>query len=92
MRPTTPPGLASAMARHRYDVQAAVYLLALHRLLRSRLGARYQPAQHLGGAIYLFVRGIHGPERGGCLLAASPTALDALDALINQPLPIHAQP
>ncbi len=86
------PGLARAMAQHRYDVQAAVYLLALHRLLRSRLGARYRPAQHLGGAIYLFVRGIHGPERGGCLLAASPAALDALDALINQTLPTHAQP
>jgi len=86
------PGLASAMARHRYDVQAAVYLLALHRLLRSRLGARYQPAQHLGGAIYLFVRGIHGPERGGCVLAADSAALDALDALIDQPLPTDAQP
>ncbi|MCP6484539.1 hypothetical protein NL492_27415, partial [Klebsiella pneumoniae] len=29
--------LARAMLHHRYDVQAALYLLALHRLLRSRL-------------------------------------------------------
>src|SRR5256885_5269146 len=28
--------LARAMLHHRYDVQAALYLLALHRLLRSQ--------------------------------------------------------
>ena len=45
--------------RHRYDVQGAIYLLALHRLLRSRLGEAYDPARQLGGAIYLFLRGIN---------------------------------
>ncbi|MEO6364274.1 MAG: PD-(D/E)XK nuclease family protein, partial [Caldimonas sp.] len=71
--------LESAMAEHRYDVQAALYLLALHRLLRARLGASYRPAQHLGGAIYLFLRGVRGPERGSYLVEAPPALLDALD-------------
>ena len=75
--------LAGAMARHRYDVQAAIYLLALHRLLRSRLGEAYDPAQQLGGAIYLFLRGIEGPARGCCLIEASPALLDALDAMLD---------
>ncbi len=77
------PALAATMARHRYDVQAAIYLLALHRLLRSRLGAAYDPAEQLGGAIYLFLRGIEGPARGCCLIPPSPELLDALDAMLD---------
>src|SRR5260221_7914038 len=53
--------LARAMLHHRYDVQAALYLLALHRLLRSRLGTAYEPQRQLGGALYYFLRGIDGP-------------------------------
>jgi exodeoxyribonuclease V beta subunit len=75
--------LAGAMAEHRYDVQAAIYGLALHRLLRSRLGAAYDPAQHLGGAVYLFLRGIHGPAGGTCTLSLPPECLDALDAMLD---------
>ena len=77
------PGLASAMAAHRYDVQAAVYLLALHRLLQARLGSRYDPAQHLGGAVYFFLRGIHGPAGGVCTLTLPTEALHALDAMLD---------
>ena len=82
----TAPALQAAMAHHRYDVQATIYLLALHRLLRQRLGDGYQPAQHLGGAVYYFVRGIHGPTQGVCLLPAPLAALDQLDALLNGPV------
>ena len=74
--------LDSAMAQHRYDVQATVYLLALHRLLRSRLGATYDPAQHLGGALYLFVRGVRGPVGGVYLLPATPAWVGDLDRLL----------
>lgn len=77
------PGLAQAMAAHRYDVQAAVYLLALHRLLQARLGSRYDPAQHLGGAVYFFLRGIHGPAGGVCTLTLPTEALHALDAMLD---------
>ena len=75
--------LAAAMAEHRYDVQAALYLLALHRLLRQRLSAAYQPAQHLGGAVYLFLRGVGGPAAGVCHLQAPLALLDALDAALG---------
>ncbi len=37
--------LEQAMAAHRYDVQAALYLLALHRLLQVRLGDSLQTGQ-----------------------------------------------
>ena len=84
------PALQAAMAEHRYDVQAALYLLALHRLLRARLGAAYAPAQHLGGAVYLFLRGIEGPEAGCCTLVNSPALLallDGLDAMLGEGAP-----
>ncbi|MBR4736754.1 MAG: hypothetical protein IK051_03715, partial [Rhodocyclaceae bacterium] len=73
--------LADAMLAHRYDVQAALYLLATHRLLRARLGEAYQPAQQLGGALYLFVRGIDGATRGLCALGADENLLALLDEL-----------
>ena len=80
----TPDTLEAAMASHRYDVQAAVYLLALHRLLRTRLGAAYDPARQLGGAIYLFLRGINGPTRGCYLVEPSLELLHALDRLLDR--------
>jgi len=79
-----PAALADAMARHRYDVQAAIYLLALHRLLKLRLGSDYQPELHLGGAVYLFLRGIQGPASGVCLIPACQPLLEALDAMLAE--------
>jgi exodeoxyribonuclease V beta subunit len=76
--------LAHAMAHHRYDVQAAIYMLALHRLLKLRLGASYDPAQHLGGAVYLFLRGIKGLQSGVCLIPASIPLMDALGSMLNE--------
>ena len=77
--------LAGGMAEHRYDIQGAIYMLALHRLLRSRLGALYDPAQHLGGAIFLFLRGIAHPQTHGCyVLEPDPDLLDGLDRLLDE--------
>ncbi|CAD5371683.1 RecBCD enzyme subunit RecB [Rubrivivax sp. A210] len=81
----TAAALEASMLEHRYDVQAALYLLALHRLLKARLGAAYVPAQHLGGAVYLYLRGIHGPAGGCCHLAPPPALVEALDALLPAP-------
>ena len=75
--------LDQAMAEHRYEVQAALYMLALHRLLRSRLDTAYDPAQHLGGAVYLFMRGIDGPVAGCCILPAPAALMDGLDAMLR---------
>ncbi|MBY0242950.1 MAG: PD-(D/E)XK nuclease family protein, partial [Burkholderiaceae bacterium] len=77
--------LALGVAEHRYDIQGALYMLALHRLLRSRLGADYDPATQLGGAVFFFLRGIgHAQTRGCCVLAPDPGLLDGLDALFNE--------
>lgn len=48
----------------RYDLQYVIYLVALHKLLRTRLGAEYDYDTHIGGAVYLFLRGVHGPQAG----------------------------
>ena len=75
--------MEAAMLEHRYDVQAALYLLALHRLLKTRLGTAYAPAEHLHGAVYLFLRGVNS-ERKGCFHLPAPLALiDALDAMLT---------
>ena len=49
--------LSQTMLEHRYDLQYVLYLLALHRLLKIRLGEAYDIDAHLGGAVYLFLRG-----------------------------------
>jgi exodeoxyribonuclease V beta subunit len=56
-----PAALDSEMQRAHYPLQALLYLVALHRYLRWRLPG-YDPAVHLGGVIYTFLRGMLGPE------------------------------
>lgn len=54
------PRLAEAMLHSDYPLQALLYSVVLHRFLRWRLPG-YAPEQHLGGIMYLFVRGMCGP-------------------------------
>lgn len=56
-----PPALADAMVAAHYPLQALLYSVALHRFLRWRQPG-YQPGQHLGGVLYLFLRGMCGPD------------------------------
>jgi exodeoxyribonuclease V beta subunit len=56
-----PGPLAAAMIDGNYVLQATLYQVALHRYLQWRL-RDYDPARHLGGAMYLFVRGMAGPD------------------------------
>jgi exodeoxyribonuclease V beta subunit len=75
--------LQDAVLHKRYEVQYVLYTLALHRLLKVRLPA-YDYAQHMGGAVYLFLRGIHA-EGAGVHLQRPPQALiEALDALFEK--------
>lgn len=57
----TPELLAEAMMGAHYPLQALLYAVALHRYLAWRLPG-YDPARHLGGIRYLFLRGMAGPD------------------------------
>lgn len=57
--------LAKAMLDNRYDVQYAIYTLALHRYLHSRLGKNYDYDKNFGGIAYLFLRGMNGQTDNG---------------------------
>ena len=79
-----PEQLRGAILAHRYDVQYSLYTLALHRLLKSRL-QDYDYDRDVGGAIYLFLRGID-QEGAGVFIDRPPRALiEALDAAFAQP-------
>jgi exodeoxyribonuclease V beta subunit len=80
----TKSAMAAGMAEHRYDIQGAIYLLALHRLLRARLGEGYNPGEQLGGAVFLFLRGIANPNTRGCyLIEPDMELLEGLDRLLG---------
>jgi len=53
--------MTSAMLHSDYPLQALLYVVVLHRFLRWRQ-PRYDPAVHLGGVLYLFLRGMCGPD------------------------------
>jgi exodeoxyribonuclease V beta subunit len=82
--------MRAAVLNKRYDVQYVLYLLALHRLLKARLpGYAADPVrgyeQHVGGALYLFLRGIAEPKRHGCCIDRPPAALiETLDRLLTK--------
>ncbi|WP_245851829.1 UvrD-helicase domain-containing protein [Mobilicoccus massiliensis] len=56
-----PESLDAAMGHSDYPLQALLYAVVLHRYLRWRLPG-YDPATHLGGVLYLYVRGMCGPR------------------------------
>ncbi len=61
----TPERMTEAMLHSHYPLQALLYSVVLHRYLRWRLGSGpdgYDPEVHLGGILYLYVRGMCGPD------------------------------
>jgi exodeoxyribonuclease V beta subunit len=79
----THPRLQQAVLESRYDLQYSLYLLALHRLLRQRLPG-YDYDQHMGGAVYLFLRGWRGPARGVLHERPPRELIEAMDRLFEQ--------
>jgi exodeoxyribonuclease V beta subunit len=57
----SPARMAEAMLHSDYPLQALLYCVVLHRFLRWRQ-PEYSPEKHLGGVLYLFVRGMCGPQ------------------------------
>ncbi|MDX6324344.1 MAG: exodeoxyribonuclease beta subunit [Nocardioidaceae bacterium] len=55
-----PDRLAAAMTHSSYPLQALLYAVVLHRFLRWRLSG-YVPEEHLGGVMYVYLRGLCGP-------------------------------
>jgi exodeoxyribonuclease V beta subunit len=56
-----PDQLDAEMQSRHYPLQALIYIVALHRYLRWRQPG-YEPERHLGGVLYLFLRGMAGPD------------------------------
>lgn len=88
-----PDALRRAVQLQDYDLQYLIYLVALRRWLRLRHGDAYDDARHLGGAAYLFLRGIEPCEadaadaersrRGVHVDPVDPALLAALDAFFD---------
>ena len=89
----TPAAMQALMEANHYPLQAHLYLVALHRYLRWRLPG-YDQARHMGGYVYVFLRGVPGPmadpEAGvpGVVVDTPPLErVFALDALLREGQP-----
>jgi exodeoxyribonuclease V beta subunit len=78
----TDQAMGDAILDKRYDLQYVLYLLALHRLLKARL-PDYDYDQHIGGAVYLFLRGVESPGGGAFSDKPPRTLIEQLDALFD---------
>ena len=89
-----PAALDAAMEHSDYPLQALLYAAVLHRFLRWRQPG-YDPERHLGGVVYLYLRGMCGPstprvdgEPCGVFTWRPPVALlDDLSDLLDGRLP-----
>ena len=71
--------MQQAALEKRYDLQLAIYLVALHRHLRHTLGEAYDYGRHVGGAVLVFLRGIEAPSRGVINIKPPLAFIEALD-------------
>ncbi|MEO5711690.1 MAG: exodeoxyribonuclease V subunit beta, partial [Nocardioidaceae bacterium] len=89
-----PEALDAAMGHSDYPLQALLYAVVLHRFLRWRQPG-YDPALHLGGVLYLYLRGMCGPttplvdgQPCGVFAWQPPTALvEELSDLLDGAVP-----
>ena len=74
--------IRAQILRSRYDLQYVLYLLALHRLLKARL-PDYDYDTHMGGAVYLFLRGLNATTQGIYAERAPRELIERLDDLFT---------
>lgn len=76
--------IVQAMAAHRYDLQYQLYTLVLHRFLRHRL-PDYDYQRHVGGVLYLFLRGLTKKHPGQGVFYCSPDRrlIEEMDSLFQ---------
>jgi exodeoxyribonuclease V beta subunit len=79
----SPAAMREAALQSRYDLQYAIYTLALHRQLRARLPG-YDYERHVGGVLYLYLRGIDDAGHGVHTERLPFALIDALDKLFAQ--------
>jgi exodeoxyribonuclease V beta subunit len=79
----TQAAMRETVLEKRYDVQYSLYLLALHRLLQSRLGDQYDYDSHIGGCAYYFLRGIGAESRGLHFERPPKELMEELDQLFR---------
>jgi exodeoxyribonuclease V beta subunit len=87
----TQQAMSEVMTDKRYDVQLCLYLTALHRHLRHRL-KDYDYDKHIGGALFVFLRGIGNDTRGVFHHKPNKAFIEALDTLmLTAATPITAE-
>ncbi|MGT2469607.1 exodeoxyribonuclease V subunit beta [Paraburkholderia terrae] len=74
--------IRAQILRSRYDLQYVLYLLALHRLLKARQPG-YDYDTHIGGAVYLFLRGLNATTQGVYAERPPRELIERLDALFT---------
>jgi exodeoxyribonuclease V beta subunit len=74
--------MVASILENRYDLQYVLYLLALHRQLKARL-ADYDYDRHMGGALYLFLRGSHAASQGAYFTRPPRQLIEELDLLFQ---------
>ena len=76
----SPEAIKRTMAQHGYHLQYLLYLTALHRMLRLRL-PDYDYDRHIGGAFYLFLRGMRPDAPGSGVYRDRPSraCIEAID-------------
>lgn len=74
--------LRDSVLKHRYELQYVLYVFALHRLLKSRL-VDYDYERHVGGAVYLYLRGTAATSRGLHFERPPQVLIEALDSLFS---------
>ena len=88
----TEEAMTASILDNRYDLQYVLYLLALHRQLKARL-ADYDYDQHMGGALYLFLRGTRSQGQGVFFTRPPRILIESLDLMFQgKPRPIPAAP
>ncbi|VVN97934.1 exodeoxyribonuclease V subunit beta [Pseudomonas fluorescens] len=78
----TEQAMEQSILDNRYDLQYVLYLLALHRQLKARL-ADYDYERHMGGALYLFLRGTQAASRGVYFSRPPRELIERLDRLFQ---------
>ena len=79
-----PDALRRAMDAHHYRFQALLYTVAVDRYLRQRVPG-YARAEHLGDALYLFVRAVGlAPDAGVWRQRFDDALIDAVDGALAQ--------